>query len=170
MDLREVKEVRVGKCSKDFERWTEDARKFENQRCYVVFYGNEFCLKTLSIGALSETECDLWVKGLKYLARDTVSAPYPLQVERWLWKEFCDMASGRNSVSLKDVKAFLPQVNCKMSNQRLKEAFQEVDGRRQDELCHNDFLALYSILIHDDNVIIPFQCSYKVIDWNQSEH
>jgi hypothetical protein len=50
VDLREVKEVRLGKCSKDFDRWAEDARKFENNRCYVVFYGNEFCLKTLSIG------------------------------------------------------------------------------------------------------------------------
>ena len=102
--------------------------------------------------ALSESECDLWIKGLKYLAQDTISAPYPLQVERWLWKEFCEMASGRTTISLKDVKAFLPQVNCKMSNQRLKEAFQEVDSRTQDELHFDDFSALYNILIYDDNV------------------
>ena len=39
-----------------------------------------------------------------------------------------------------------------MSNQRLKEAFQEVDSRTQDELHFDDFSALYNILIYDDNV------------------
>ena len=38
--------------------------------------------------ALSEKECELWVKGLRYLVQDTIYAPYPLQVERWLRKKF----------------------------------------------------------------------------------
>lgn len=50
VDLREVKEVRLGKFSKDFDRWAEDARKFDCNRCYVVYYCQEFTLKTLSIG------------------------------------------------------------------------------------------------------------------------
>lgn len=50
VDLREVKEVRPGRNSRDFERWPDDARKFDENRCYVVFYGQDFCLKTLSIG------------------------------------------------------------------------------------------------------------------------
>ena len=110
-----------------------------------------FCYFVL---ALSESECELWVKGLKYLARDAISAPYPLQVQRWLWKEFRGMANGRETATLKDVKAFLPQVNCKMPNPRLKDAFQEVNNRRSGELCFNEFSALYTTLIHDDNVNI----------------
>lgn len=48
--MREVKEIRVGKCSKDFDRWPEEAKKLENLRCFIVFYGLEFKLKSLSIG------------------------------------------------------------------------------------------------------------------------
>lgn len=105
--------------------------------------------------ALSEHECDLWVKGLRYLAQDTISAPYPLQIERWLWKEFSDMnnnSGGGGGVTLKDVKVFLPQVNCKISNQRLKETFQEIDSRKHGELCFDEFTSLYHLLIHHENV------------------
>lgn len=57
VDLREVKEVRPGRSSRDFDRWPEDARRFEENRCYVVFYGQEFRLKTLSIGGIAHQSC-----------------------------------------------------------------------------------------------------------------
>lgn len=110
--------------------------------------------------ALSEHECDLWVKGLRYLAQDTIAAPYPLQMERWLWKEFGDMnnnSGNSGGVTLKDIKVFLPQVNCKISNQRLKETFQEIDSRKHGELCFDEFTALYHLLVHHENVY-PFLC------------
>lgn len=117
VEMREIKEIRVGKQSKDFEKWPEDAKKIENLRCFVVYYGSEFRLKTLSISgkcdicmllllvifavdyyilsvfisALSEKECELWVKGLRHLVQDTINTSYPLQVERWLRKEFYAM-------------------------------------------------------------------------------
>lgn len=47
--MREVKEIRLGKSSKDFERWPEEAKRIENTRCFVVTYGSEFKLKSLSI-------------------------------------------------------------------------------------------------------------------------
>lgn len=49
IDLREIKEIRAGKCSKDFEKWPEDAKKVDNMRCFVVYYGSEFKLRMLSI-------------------------------------------------------------------------------------------------------------------------
>lgn len=49
VEIREIKEVKVGKQSKDFEKWPEDAKRMENLRCFVVYYGSEFKLKTLSI-------------------------------------------------------------------------------------------------------------------------
>lgn len=134
VEIREVKEVRIGKQSKDFEKWPEDAKRIENLRCFVVYYGSEFRLKTLSISgkydiyksitvfiinvnyfyihkhvlfntqniytylsALSEKECELWIKGLRYLVQDTINAPYPLQVERWLRKEFYTMENSRET-------------------------------------------------------------------------
>lgn len=54
VDLSEVKEVRIGSCSRIFEKWQEDAKKWENGQCFVVLYGNIFRLKTLScVGKLS---------------------------------------------------------------------------------------------------------------------
>jgi len=49
VEIREIKEVKIGKQSKDFEKWPEDAKRMENLRCFVVYYGSEFKLKTLSI-------------------------------------------------------------------------------------------------------------------------
>lgn len=49
VNLGEIKEVRQGKSSKDFEKWPEDAKKIENTKSFVVIYGNEFKLRTLGI-------------------------------------------------------------------------------------------------------------------------
>lgn len=102
--------------------------------------------------AVSKAECDLWVKGLRYLSHDTITSTYPLVLERWLWKEFNEMAGERSNITLKDIRTFLPQVNCQIAKQRVKKAFQEVDSRKPDELSFDDFASLYHILIHDDNV------------------
>lgn len=54
VNLGEIKEVRQGKSSKDFEKWPEDAKKYESTKCFVILYGNEFKLRVLSIaGKLS---------------------------------------------------------------------------------------------------------------------
>lgn len=49
MDLREIKEIRVGKSSKEFERSSEDCKSVDAAQCFVIFYGNEFKLHTLSV-------------------------------------------------------------------------------------------------------------------------
>ncbi|XP_053996256.1 1-phosphatidylinositol 4,5-bisphosphate phosphodiesterase gamma-1 isoform X1 [Hylaeus anthracinus] len=151
VEIREIKEIKVGKHSKDFEKWPEDAKRIENLRCFVIYYGSEFRLKTLSISALSEKECELWVKGLRRLVQDTIKAPYPLQVERWLRKEFYAMENSRETVTVKDVKAFLPRVNCKVATNRLREIFQEIDTRNRNELGFDDFVVLYHKLMFDQN-------------------
>ncbi|XP_046996756.1 1-phosphatidylinositol 4,5-bisphosphate phosphodiesterase gamma-1 [Schistocerca americana] len=152
VDLREVKEVRIGKNSKDFEKWPEEAKRMENLKCFVIYYGLEFRLKTLSIAAFSESECTLWIRGLDYLVNDTIRSPYPLQVERWLRKEFYKMESGRETVTLKDLKAFLPRVNCKIPTNKLRDVFQEVDTRKRMELGFDDFATLYQKLMFDNNM------------------
>ncbi|CAH2218182.1 jg19223, partial [Pararge aegeria aegeria] len=48
LDIREIKEVRVGKNTKDFERWFEEIKRIENSKCFTIFYGNEFKLRSVS--------------------------------------------------------------------------------------------------------------------------
>ncbi|XP_062715033.1 1-phosphatidylinositol 4,5-bisphosphate phosphodiesterase gamma-1 isoform X2 [Aedes albopictus] len=153
LELREVKEVRLGKSSKDFEKWPEETKKIELRKCFVVFYGSEFKLRSLSVVALSEKECDMWIKGLKYMVADTINAPYWLQVERWLRKEFYAMENHRETVTLKEVKSFLPKVNCKITTAKLNEVFHEVDCRRRNELGFDDFTRLYQKLMTSPNIV-----------------
>lgn len=96
LELREVKEIRFGKNSKDFDKW-EESKKVDYQKCFVISYGNEFKLKTFSVIAHSEKECEMWIKGLKYMVHDTNHSPYPLQVERWLRKEFYAMENANKA-------------------------------------------------------------------------
>ncbi|XP_046736207.1 1-phosphatidylinositol 4,5-bisphosphate phosphodiesterase gamma-1 [Diprion similis] len=167
VEIREIKEVRVGKNYEDFEKWPEDSRRMESMRCFVVYYGSEFRLKTLSISAISETECELWVRGLRHLVQDTINAPYPLQVERWLRKEFYSMENTRESVTLKDVKAFLPRVNCKIMTNRLREMFEDVDTRNRTELGFDDFVTLYHKLMFD-NIANNFADWDKLVGYSES--
>jgi len=38
--------------------------------------------------AMSPKECEQWVRGLRNLATETQTAPYPVHVNCWLRKEF----------------------------------------------------------------------------------
>lgn len=49
VNLQEVKEIRIGKASKYFEKWPEESKKIETMKCFVVFYGSEFKLRALSV-------------------------------------------------------------------------------------------------------------------------
>ena len=48
VDVREIKEVRPGKNSRDFSKWPEEANNVKPNRCFVVFYGSDFNLKVKS--------------------------------------------------------------------------------------------------------------------------
>lgn len=48
VDIREIKEVREGTDSKDFERQQVELRKID-QYCFVVHFSMEFKIKTLSV-------------------------------------------------------------------------------------------------------------------------
>lgn len=50
VDIREIKEIRPGKNSRDFDRYQEDpCFRPDQSHCFVVLYGTEFRLKTLSL-------------------------------------------------------------------------------------------------------------------------
>ncbi|KAK9878390.1 hypothetical protein WA026_021698 [Henosepilachna vigintioctopunctata] len=153
INLREVKEVRLGKFSKDFDRWPDETKKIDDLKCFVVFYGSEFKLRVLSIVALSERECEWWIKGLRYLVNNTLTAPYIIKVQAWLRREFYGMENSREAVNLKDLKTFFPRINYKISTNRLEEVFNEVDNRRRTEIGFDDFMVLYQKVIFDEKRI-----------------
>ena len=56
VDIREIKEVREGTDSKDFERQQVELKKM-GQFCFVVYYTSEFKLKTLSVAGMYVCVC-----------------------------------------------------------------------------------------------------------------
>uniref|UniRef100_A0A671URN9 Phosphoinositide phospholipase C n=1 Tax=Sparus aurata TaxID=8175 RepID=A0A671URN9_SPAAU len=50
LDLFEIREVRPGRNSKDFERFKDGKDKHDEDTCFTIFYGSQFVLNTLSLG------------------------------------------------------------------------------------------------------------------------
>uniref|UniRef100_A0A8C9Y5S0 1-phosphatidylinositol 4,5-bisphosphate phosphodiesterase gamma n=1 Tax=Sander lucioperca TaxID=283035 RepID=A0A8C9Y5S0_SANLU len=141
IDIGEIRELRLGKGSRDFERYPEEARKLDTAHCFIVLYGLEFRLRTLSVAAFSEEEVNMWITGLNWLMVDTQRAPAPQQIDRCV----CPRVP---LITVKDVKALLPQVNYRVPNMRfLKDKLQEVEAR--SELSYPNFSQLYRTLMFD---------------------
>uniref|UniRef100_A0A8C7ZX49 1-phosphatidylinositol 4,5-bisphosphate phosphodiesterase gamma n=1 Tax=Oryzias sinensis TaxID=183150 RepID=A0A8C7ZX49_9TELE len=139
VDIREIRELRLGKGSRDFERYPEEARKLDPTLCFIVLYGVEFRLRTLSVAAYSEEEVNMWITGLNWMMMDTQRAPAPQQIDRCVWLE---------DITVKEVKALLPQINYRVPNTRfLKDKLQEVEAR--SELSYPNFAQLYRTLMFD---------------------
>lgn len=53
VDIREIKEIRPGQKSRDFERYMEDSTaRLDQAHCFVILYGTEFRLKSLSLAGM----------------------------------------------------------------------------------------------------------------------
>ncbi|XP_039763945.1 1-phosphatidylinositol 4,5-bisphosphate phosphodiesterase gamma-1 isoform X2 [Pararge aegeria] len=161
LDIREIKEVRVGKNTKDFERWFEEIKRIENSKCFTIFYGNEFKLRSVSFAAPTDKECDAWTQGLKYLIVEATDTSFPLQYERWLRKEFYAMENSNEKISIKEVKAFLPRINFKMVAKDLKDLFTEVDLNKEGELSYDEFGLFFHKLTYNKNTPGEIFCKFS---------
>lgn len=164
IDIREIKEIRLGKNSRDFERYPEDARKLDFTMCFIILYGMDFRLRTLSVAAFCEEDINLWITGLNWLVADTQKAQTPLQIERWLRKQFDGMDRSREgSITVKDLKAMLPQVNYRVPNMRfLRDKLVEVEAR--NEMTFSHFIQFYKNLMFDaqKSVIEQLELSFPL--------
>uniref|UniRef100_A0A672PC28 Phosphoinositide phospholipase C n=1 Tax=Sinocyclocheilus grahami TaxID=75366 RepID=A0A672PC28_SINGR len=151
IDIREIKEIRMGQKSRDFERYVEDSTARPDQaHCFVILYGTEFRLKALSLAATSDEEMVMWVKGLTWLVSDTLRSPTPLQIERWLRKQFYAVDRSREDrISCKDLKSMLCQVNYRVPNMKfLREKLPDGELRNGD-VSYSHFAQLYRSLMFD---------------------
>ncbi|XP_012687600.1 1-phosphatidylinositol 4,5-bisphosphate phosphodiesterase gamma-1 [Clupea harengus] len=164
IDIREIKEIRPGLKSRDFERYMEDSTaRLDHNHCFVVLYGTEFRLKSLSLAATSDEEMAMWVKGLTWLVADTLKSPTPLQIERWLRKQFYSVDRNReDKISCKDLKNMLCQVNYRVPNMRfLREKLPDGELRNGD-VSYCQFAQLYRSLMFEaqKTMEIPFLQRY----------
>lgn len=81
LDIMEIKEIRPGKNSKDFER--AKAVRHKADCCFTILYGTQFVLNTLSLATDSKEDAVQWLSGLKILHQEAMSASTPTMIERY---------------------------------------------------------------------------------------
>ncbi|XP_032876257.1 1-phosphatidylinositol 4,5-bisphosphate phosphodiesterase gamma-1-like isoform X2 [Amblyraja radiata] len=172
IDIREIKEIRPGKNSRDFDRYPDEARKLDSGLCFVILYGMEFRLKTLSLSAFNEDDINTWITGLNWLVQDVQKSPTPLHLERWLRKQYNTMDRNKeNSVTVKELKALLPQVNYRVPNMRfLRDRLSELDTRMDMSCGH--FGQFYRNLMFDAQkpIIEQLELSFPLRNVERPEH
>ncbi|KAH3773056.1 hypothetical protein DPMN_174406, partial [Dreissena polymorpha] len=146
--FRDIKEVRRVKKSKDFDKWSDEARRHDDKKCFVIYHGNDFKLRTLSVVADSMDECANWCKGLELLIEGARVASHTLVVERWLNREFNSIIEREKRVSLRNMKTWTTKINCKLTTSKLRELYQNVDQQRRGEIGLDEFTKLYHHLVH----------------------
>ncbi|XP_047453224.1 1-phosphatidylinositol 4,5-bisphosphate phosphodiesterase gamma-2 [Mugil cephalus] len=155
LDLFEIREIRAGRNSKDFERFKDGKDKHDENTCFTIFYGSQFVLNTLSLGADSVDEAQKWLIGLELLREETLAAPTPVLIESWLRKQMYSVNQTKtNSISIKELKALLPQLNYKAPSSRtLKDKMLEVGGKK-DRLDFEQFHKFYNLIMFEQNEIL----------------
>ena len=163
IDIREIKEVRRGKNSRDFDKWSEDAGLLTADRCFIIFYGSEFNLSSLSIVTLGVEECNQWIKGLKYLREDVLQATYGLTLQRWFRKCFYEMEQPgkEGTISSPELKKFLTKVNCKLPNKILKEKTGLDTKNNSGDIYFDDFCTILQDIIFSPSLFSNNFSSYS---------
>ncbi|XP_062860343.1 1-phosphatidylinositol 4,5-bisphosphate phosphodiesterase gamma-2 isoform X2 [Trichomycterus rosablanca] len=151
LDISEIREVRAGKNSKDFERFKDNKDKHSENMCFTIFYGSQFVLNTLSLGADSVDDAEKWLQGLELLRQETLQASTPEIIESWLRKQMYSVdQTKKNSITLKEVKCLLNQINFKLPGGKyLKEKFTAV-GEKKDVLHFEQFHKFYNELMFEN--------------------
>ncbi|XP_075392856.1 1-phosphatidylinositol 4,5-bisphosphate phosphodiesterase gamma-2-like [Tenrec ecaudatus] len=153
VDIMEIKEIRPGRNSKDFER--AKAVRQREDCCFTIFYGSQFVLSTLSLAADSKEDAAKWLSGLTILHREVLNASTPTIIESWLRKQIYSVdQTRRNSISLRELKAILPMINFKVSSAKfLKDKFVEI-GAHREELSFEQFHLFYKKLMFEQQKTI----------------
>ncbi|XP_035703726.1 1-phosphatidylinositol 4,5-bisphosphate phosphodiesterase gamma-1-like isoform X2 [Folsomia candida] len=150
VSLYEIKEIRPGKNSKDFERWAVETKKVDPCNCFVIFYGTEFRLKTLSVVVDNRKDAENWIKCLDYLIDIRRSDFYLTKLDVWMLKEYESFCSHKG-LTLKQLRSLTLRINYKISIGKLGEQFRKFqleDGK----LELSGFMQIMAGFIHDQQI------------------
>ncbi|XDV29019.1 hypothetical protein PO909_032200 [Leuciscus waleckii] len=169
LDIFELKEVRQWKTFKDFQRFNENRGSIfqrifrqsekeiqqDSKTCFTIFYGSEFILKSLILKADSVEDAEKWLTGLELLRQETLVAHTPEIIESWLRKQMYSVdQTKKNSITLKELKSLLPQMNFIVPGGRfLEERFVEV-GAKDYVLDFQQFNKFYNLLVFENQKML----------------
>uniref|UniRef100_A0A671L5N5 Phosphoinositide phospholipase C n=1 Tax=Sinocyclocheilus anshuiensis TaxID=1608454 RepID=A0A671L5N5_9TELE len=171
LDLFEIREVRPGKNSKDFDRFKDSKDKYTDPNsCFTIFYGSQFVLNTLSLGADSVEDAEKWLTGLELLRQETLVAHTPDIIESWLRKQMYSVdQTKKNSITLKELKSLLPLMNFKVPGGRFLKDRIGMVGAKKEVLDFEQFHKFYNLLMFENQkmVSVQFSCETWANNLNQ---
>lgn len=151
VDIREIREIRETLDSLDFKKGQEDIRMVDPQCCFIILYGSEFRLKTLSVAAMRREERDAWVEALRHILQPA-NFDTQLLINRWLRKKFYALDRGNSVIGGVEVKKFFQQVNHRENSSRYRQIVQKFDSSHQGVLTWDDFVNMYLHTVYDDTI------------------
>ncbi|XP_046545960.1 1-phosphatidylinositol 4,5-bisphosphate phosphodiesterase gamma-1-like [Haliotis rubra] len=159
-----VKEVRPGLNTPDFERWPDEAAKYDPNMALGIFHGLEFNLSCLSIVALDPSDYPALKEGITQLIREAMVSSYQIQKERWLWKEFYKIQKNEASAygtdrlskqffikSLSELKSWLSKMNYKLKQKEAKRLLKQL--KLKEKMVFQEFYMVFEELIHSGDII-----------------
>uniref|UniRef100_A0A8C7Y2G0 Phosphoinositide phospholipase C n=1 Tax=Oryzias sinensis TaxID=183150 RepID=A0A8C7Y2G0_9TELE len=124
LDLLEIREIRPGRNSKDFERFKDGKDKHGENTCFTIFYGSQFVLSTLSLGADSVDEAQKWLTGLEMLRQETQALVFcPFKIKSDLVQSFPNPLTWPLSALHFDVSRFKRSIDLFSHLQAFSECF-----------------------------------------------
>ncbi|XP_050991673.1 1-phosphatidylinositol 4,5-bisphosphate phosphodiesterase gamma-2 isoform X2 [Labeo rohita] len=169
LDIFEFKEVRQWETFKDFQRFNEcrgsrfrrifyqpeKEHQQNSKTCFTIFYGSEFILKSLSLKADSVEDAEKWLIGLELLRQEILDAQTPQIIESWLRKQMYSVdQTKKNSITLKELKSLLPQMNISAPGGRfLEDRFVEMEAKDYS-LDFQQFHKFYNYLIFENQKML----------------
>uniref|UniRef100_A0A7N8XLA5 1-phosphatidylinositol 4,5-bisphosphate phosphodiesterase gamma n=1 Tax=Mastacembelus armatus TaxID=205130 RepID=A0A7N8XLA5_9TELE len=148
LDLFEIREIRPGRNSKDFERFRDGKDKHDENTCFTIFYGSQFVLNTLSLGADSAEEAQKWLLGLELLRQETLMASTPVLIESWLRKQMYSINQSKTNRYCKYIYNYEQVILALYLHDKV-----EV-GAKKERLDFEQFHRLYNLIMFEQNEIL----------------
>eukprot|EP00054_Salpingoeca_dolichothecata_P031739 m.264485 g.264485 ORF g.264485 m.264485 type:complete len:1303 (-) comp27854_c0_seq1:245-4153(-) len=159
LNVEEIKEVRTGeqaKACKDFKSLAQQTwAKLESNRCLAIVYGSEFKVKTMCLYGANQEEVLRWTDGLWAHTRaanvETDFFSTDKIITRWLERHWSPLKNAkqerRESMTLKEVKLWMKDINLKLKNPEIKDFFSQVDKIKMQIIGFHEFTELYHLLL-----------------------
>ncbi|XP_046911118.2 1-phosphatidylinositol 4,5-bisphosphate phosphodiesterase gamma-1 [Dermatophagoides farinae] len=150
IDFRDIQEVRIIE---------ENGEKSEN-KTFAILYGKKFCLRKLYCIADADI-CPERIRNLfKYIKNIAEWAPFRVQVDILLQREFDEYSSQCQhckGIYLKDLKHCITRHHLKLSSSQLKKLFYDVDQNFTGCLEYDGYVTLYNKI---NNIQTSLDSSY----------
>eukprot|EP00730_Choanoeca_flexa_P001991 TRINITY_DN10872_c0_g1_i3.p1 TRINITY_DN10872_c0_g1~~TRINITY_DN10872_c0_g1_i3.p1 ORF type:complete len:1382 (+),score=416.91 TRINITY_DN10872_c0_g1_i3:102-4247(+) len=164
IEMFHVQELRTGEYAanaKDFKASGAITDKTDVGCCLVVMHGTEFRLKQLCLLAPSTSTAQAFADVLWAYSRHVAPECYSSfeRKRRWLRRQWRELAGSRGaeSLTLREVKNWMPKINFKPSNKETREYFDQVAVMEQNVIGEQQFYDLYYNITADDNVTDRFK-------------